>query len=75
MARLFITNCVIKHIFHVVPGGHYERMYGQDFNPNAYGLMKSCADHIALGGRRLDRPGDPAIRTTAMSAAATPTPG
>ncbi|MBW3541637.1 MAG: dehydrogenase, partial [Planctomycetes bacterium] len=32
----FITNCVIKHLFHVVPGGHYDRMFGQDLNPYVY---------------------------------------
>jgi putative membrane-bound dehydrogenase-like protein len=43
--ELFITNCVIDHLFHFVPGGHYERMYGQDANPFVYGLMKSCVDY------------------------------
>jgi hypothetical protein len=48
--ELFITNCVIKHLFHVVPGGHYQRMFGQDVTPNCYDLMPSCADHIHWGG-------------------------
>ncbi len=43
--EMFITNCVIDHLFHFVPGGHYERMYGQDANPYVYGLMKSCVDY------------------------------
>jgi putative membrane-bound dehydrogenase-like protein len=43
--ELFITNCVIDHLFHFVPGGHYQRMYGQDANPNVYGLMGSCVKH------------------------------
>eukprot|EP00913_Durusdinium_trenchii_P008946 g8412.t1 len=47
---MFITNCVIKHLFHVIPGGHYERMFGQDVTPYVYGLMQSCADHIHWGG-------------------------
>jgi putative membrane-bound dehydrogenase-like protein len=46
----FITNCVIKHLFHVIPGAHFVRMYGQDLNPHCYGLMASCADHIHWGG-------------------------
>ncbi len=46
----FITNCVIPHLYHVVPGGHYQRMYGQDFNPYLYGLIESCADHIHWAG-------------------------
>jgi putative membrane-bound dehydrogenase-like protein len=48
--EMFITNCVIKHLFHVVPGGHYERMFGADPNPHVYGLMPSCADHIHWAG-------------------------
>jgi putative membrane-bound dehydrogenase-like protein len=48
--EMFITNCVIKHLFHVVPGAHFVRMYGQDLDPYCYGLMESCADHIHWGG-------------------------
>jgi putative membrane-bound dehydrogenase-like protein len=44
--EMFITNCVIPHLFHVVPGAHYQRMYGQDVNPNLYQLMETCADHV-----------------------------
>src|SRR5207248_6874661 len=46
----FITNCVIKHLWHVVPGAHFQRMYGQDSNPYSYGLLESCADHLHWGG-------------------------
>ncbi len=53
--EMFITNCVIEHLWHVIPGGHYKRMYGQDINPHSYGLMESCADHIHWGRRPLDR--------------------
>lgn len=48
--EIFITNCVIKHLFHVVPGGRYDRMYGQDPNANTYDLLSSCADYIHWGG-------------------------
>ena len=47
--QAFITNCVIKHLWHVVPGAHFQRMYGQDANPYSYGLLESCADHIHWG--------------------------
>jgi putative membrane-bound dehydrogenase-like protein len=46
----FITNCVIEHVFHVVPGAHFKRMFGPDLNPHVYGLMQSCADHIHWAG-------------------------
>jgi putative membrane-bound dehydrogenase-like protein len=48
--EMFITNCVIKHIFHIVPGGRYERMFGEDIHRHSFGLMESCADHIHWGG-------------------------
>jgi putative membrane-bound dehydrogenase-like protein len=46
----FITNCVIPHLFTVVPGARFIRMYGQDFNPHSYGLMGTTADHIHWAG-------------------------
>ncbi len=48
--QMFFTNCVIDHLWHVVPGGHYQRMYGEDVNPHTYGFMKSCCDHLHWGG-------------------------
>jgi putative membrane-bound dehydrogenase-like protein len=48
--QMFITNCVIHHLWHVVGGAHFQRMYGQDFNPHLYRLLESCADHIHWAG-------------------------
>ncbi len=49
--QTFITNCVIKHAFHMIPGGHFERMFGEDKTaPNLYGLIPSPADHIHWAG-------------------------
>ncbi|MBL8864147.1 MAG: c-type cytochrome [Planctomycetia bacterium] len=48
--EMFITNCVIDHLFHVVPGGRYQRMYGQDPNPYAFDLMKSAVDYKHWAG-------------------------
>lgn len=50
VGEAFITNCVIKHLWHVIPGARFQRMYGQDFDPYAYSLMESCADHIHWAG-------------------------
>jgi hypothetical protein len=47
---MFITNCVIAHVFHVIPGAHYQRMYGEDLTPHTYALMPTCADHLHWGG-------------------------
>src|SRR3989442_1075962 len=49
--RGFITNCVIKHAFQVIPGAHFERMFGEDKSaPAIYGLIQSPADHIHWAG-------------------------
>lgn len=55
--QLFVANCVIKHLFHILPGARYERMYGQDLNPYAFELLKSCADHIHWAGGHWDTEG------------------
>ena len=48
--EMFATNCVIDHLWHLVPGGRYQRMYGQDQNPYAYGHMGSAVDYKHWGG-------------------------
>ncbi len=42
----FFTNNVINHLWHVIPGAHYQRMFGDDFNPNLYELISPTADHF-----------------------------
>jgi putative membrane-bound dehydrogenase-like protein len=44
--QLFLTNCVIEHAWHGVPGSNFRRMFGQPFNPNIYELMASPVDHV-----------------------------
>jgi putative membrane-bound dehydrogenase-like protein len=49
--RGFITNCVIKHVFQIIPGAHFDRMFGEDKSaPNLYGLIPSPADHLHWAG-------------------------
>ena len=43
--QMFFINTVIGHLFHIVPGAHYRRMYGADFNQHTYELIDTCADH------------------------------
>lgn len=43
--QFFMTNNVQGHLWHVMPGAHFKRMYGQDFNPHFYELMDMTADH------------------------------
>jgi putative membrane-bound dehydrogenase-like protein len=49
--HLFFSNNVIGHLWHVVPGARYKRMYGQHYNPHLYRLMDQCADHLHFTGR------------------------
>ena len=52
LGEAFITNCVIPHLFHVIPGAHFQRMFGEDVVPNRYELMETCADHMHWAGGR-----------------------
>lgn len=54
--QLFISACVIPHLFHVIPGGIYHRQGGQHFNPYIYDDIKTIVDHrhrSAHGGARV----------------------
>jgi len=54
--QLFITACVIPHIWHVIPGGIYQRQGGAHFNPNVYSDIQTIGDHrhrSAHGGARV----------------------
>jgi putative membrane-bound dehydrogenase-like protein len=54
--QMFISACVIPHLWHVIPGGLYHRQGGQHFNPYVYNDIKTIADHrhrSAHGGLRI----------------------
>ena len=54
--QLFISACVIPHLFHVIPGGIYHRQGGQHFSPYIYDDLKTIVDHrhrSAHGGARI----------------------
>jgi len=44
--QMFFINTVIGHLWHVIPGALYERMFGEHFNPHAYELIQQTADHF-----------------------------
>lgn len=46
----FFSNCVIGHLWHLVPGARYQRMYGQDYNRYSYELLPASSDHLHWGG-------------------------
>lgn len=54
--QLFISACVIPHLFHVIPGGIYHRQGGKHFNPYVYSDIRTIVDHrhrSAHGGARV----------------------
>ncbi|MDG1891336.1 MAG: PmoA family protein [Verrucomicrobiota bacterium] len=54
--QLFISACVIPHLWHVIPGGIYHRQGGQHYNPYVYSDIRTIADHrhrSAHGGARV----------------------
>lgn len=44
--ELFFINTVIGHLWHVIPGAHYRRMYGTDPTPHIYESIEQTADHV-----------------------------
>ncbi len=45
----FFINTVIGHLWHVIPGAHYRRMYGEDLTPRIYEVIEQTADHVHWG--------------------------
>ncbi len=41
----FVEACVIPHLWHIIPGGRYQRQAGQHFDPHTYDDIKTIADH------------------------------
>ena len=44
--QLFFINTVIGHLWHVVPGARFQRMYGEHFDKHLYELIQQTADHF-----------------------------
>jgi putative membrane-bound dehydrogenase-like protein len=44
--QLVFINTVIGHLWHVVPGAYFRRMYGEHFNPHVYQVIEQTADHF-----------------------------
>ena len=48
--EFFVTACVIPHLYHIVPGGRYQRQAGPHLNPYTYEDIKTIADHAHFAG-------------------------
>jgi len=42
----FFINTVIGHLWHLIPGAHYRRMFGDDPTPFVYDVIEQHADHF-----------------------------
>ncbi|MBT3481926.1 MAG: c-type cytochrome [Opitutales bacterium] len=54
--QIFISACVIPHLWHVVPGGIYHRQGGSHVNPYVYSDIQTITNHrhrSAHGGARI----------------------
>ena len=49
--ELFMINTVIGHLWHVMPGARFRRMYGSHFNPYTYEVIEQTADHFHFSGK------------------------
>jgi putative membrane-bound dehydrogenase-like protein len=52
--HVFITACVIPHLYHVIQGARYQRQGGQHFNPYTFDDIKTIADHAHYIGNIRD---------------------
>jgi putative membrane-bound dehydrogenase-like protein len=50
----FIEACVIPHLWHVIPGGFYQRQAGSHFNAHIYDPLETIADHRHWVGNLAD---------------------
>jgi putative membrane-bound dehydrogenase-like protein len=50
LGEMVFTNNVNGHLWHLIPGAHYERMHGVDPEPHVYEFMSQCADHLHWPG-------------------------
>jgi putative membrane-bound dehydrogenase-like protein len=44
--ELFMINTVIGHLWHVIPGAYFRRMFGTHLNPYVYEVIEQTADHF-----------------------------
>jgi len=55
----FLSTSVIEHLWHMVPGAHFERWKdrGSHPDPHVYELISATSDHLHWGGGRWDQAG------------------
>ena len=48
--QCFVSNCVNPHLFHMIPGGHYEPWRNRPSSLYAYDRLPTVADHLHYPG-------------------------
>jgi len=48
--QFFATNCVMAHLWHIVPGAHFDRTRDAGEDPYAYEYIEATSDHLHWGG-------------------------
>ena len=48
--QCFVSNCVNPHLFHMIPGGHYEPWRNRSSSLYAYERLPTIADHLHWDG-------------------------
>lgn len=48
--QLFITGCVLPHLWHIPQGSRSQRLFGMNLDPHSYGEIKTIADHRHWAG-------------------------
>jgi putative membrane-bound dehydrogenase-like protein len=43
--QFILCCCVIPHLYHIVPGGIYQRQAGASYHPYVYGYLREICDH------------------------------
>jgi len=51
VGEAFVCNCVNPHLFHVIPGAHYEPWRNRESSQYAYRRIDTIADHLHFVGR------------------------
>ena len=48
--QMFATNCVLAHLWHIVPGAHFPRTRDAGEDPYTYEFIEATSDHLHWGG-------------------------
>jgi putative membrane-bound dehydrogenase-like protein len=48
--QCFVSNCVNPHLYHMIPGGHYEPWRNRPSSLHAYERLPTIADHLHYAG-------------------------